>query len=168
MRDLMVDIETCGTKPGSAVLSIGAVYFDRQGNIGETFYASMGFNALAYGHTDPDTMKWWSQQSEQAQKDAFGGTADPVQVAKDFAKFIWHDAKPWGNGSTFDITILEAWFNAVGVRCPWKFWNVRDVRTAVDLLSINPKEFTRDGTYHNALDDCLHQVKYLTSGTKTL
>lgn len=76
--------------------------------------------------------------------------------------------KPWGNGSTFDITILEAWFNAVGVRCPWKFWNVRDVRTAVDLLGINPKEFTRDGTYHNALDDCLHQIKYLTSGTKTL
>lgn len=82
MRDLMVDIETCGTKPGCAVLSMG--------------------------------------------------------------------------------------FNAVGVRCPWKFWNVRDVRTAVDLLGINPKEFTRDGTYHNALDDCLHQIKYLTSGTKTL
>ena len=45
---------------------------------------------------------------------------------------------------------------------------MRDVRTAVDLLGINPKEFTRDGTYHNALDDCLHQIKYLTSGTKTL
>lgn len=166
MRDLMIDIETCGTKPGCAVLSIGAVYFDRQGNIGEQFYASMGFNALAYGHIDPDTMKWWSEQSEQSQKDAFGGNADPVQVAKDFAKFIWHDTKPWGNGSVFDITILEAWFNAVGVRCPWKFWNIRDVRTAVDLLNINPKEFTREGTFHNALDDCLHQIKYLTSGTK--
>lgn len=168
MRDLMIDIETCGKKPGCAVLSIGAVYFDRKGNIGEQFYASMGFSALSYGNADVDTMRWWSQQSEQARTDAFGGTDDPREVAQRFAKFIRSDALPWGNGSVFDITILEAWFDAVGIRCPWKFWNVRDVRTAVDLLGINTKLFTRDGVFHNALDDCLHQIKYLTSGTKHL
>lgn len=168
MRDLMIDIETCGTKPGCAILSIGAVYFDRQGNTGGTFYASMGFGALSYGVADPSTMKWWSEQSEQARSDAFGGIEDPRDVAQRFAKFICHDAKPWGNGSVFDITILEAWFDAVGVKCPWKFWNIRDVRTAVDLLGINPKLFLREGTFHNALDDCLHQIKYLTSGTKQL
>lgn len=164
MKDLMIDIETAGKKAGCAVLSIGAVYFDRNGNIGERFYASMGFNAMSYGECDPDTMKWWSEQSEEARAAAFGGTQDPVKVAKEFASFIWHDAKPWGNGSVFDITILEAWFEAVGVKCPWKFWNVRDVRTAVDLLGVNPKDFPRLGTHHNALDDCLHQIKYMTSG----
>lgn len=166
MRDLMIDIETGGKKPGCIVLSIGAVYFDRKGNTGDRFYASMGFNAMPYGHTCPDTMKWWSEQSEQAWADAFGGTEDPRDVAQRFAKFIKPDCLPWGNGSVFDITILEAWFDAVGVQCPWKFWNVRDVRTAVDLLGINPKLFKLEGTFHNALDDCLHQIKYLTSGTK--
>lgn len=166
MRDLMIDIETGGKKPGCIVLSIGAVYFDRRGNTGDRFYASMGFNAMPYGHTCPDTMKWWSEQSEQARADAFGGTEDPRDVAQRFAKFIKPDCLPWGNGSVFDITILEAWFDAVGVQCPWKFWNVRDVRTAVDLLGINLKLFKREGTFHNALDDCLHQIKYLTSGTK--
>lgn len=168
MRDLMIDIETCGTKPGCAVLSIGAVYFDRKGNIGEQFYASMGFSALSYGVADPATMEWWSQQSEQSRADAFGGTDNPLEVAQRFAKFIKPDCLPWGNGSVFDITILEAWFDTVGVPCPWKFWNVRDVRTAVDLLGVNPKLFTREGTFHNALDDCMHQIKYLTSGTKQL
>lgn len=168
MRDLMIDIETGGKKPGCIVLSIGAVYFDRKGNTGDQFYASMGFNAMPYGHTCPDTMKWWSEQSEQARTDAFGGTEDPRDVAQRFAKFIKPDCLPWGNGSVFDITILEAWFDAVGTQCPWKFWNIRDVRTAVDLLGINPKSFKREGTFHNALDDCLHQIKYLTSGTKQL
>ena len=37
MKDIMVDLETLGTGANSAIISIGACYFDEYG-IGKTFY----------------------------------------------------------------------------------------------------------------------------------
>lgn len=169
-NDVMIDIETLGRGPGCAVLSIGAVAFDRYtGEIGETFYCCMGAkNAQKFGHSHQDTLEWWAKQSDQAKQDAFNGSDDPVESAKAFAAWIDSNDKVWGNGSVFDITILESWFEATGVAVPWKFWNIRDVRTAVDLAGINPLKFEREGTFHNALDDAIHQVKYMSAGIQWL
>lgn len=42
MEDMMIDIETLGTRPGSVILSVGAVMFDRHGvGHGETFYMNV-------------------------------------------------------------------------------------------------------------------------------
>jgi len=169
--DVMIDIETLGRKPGCAVLSIGAVHFDRlTGEIGDGFfYACMGAeNAKKYGHVDDDTLAWWMSQSDPAKQDAFNGTADPLQVAQSFAEWIDGGDKVWGNGSVFDITILEAWFDALGVKVPWQFWNVRDVRTVIDIADVNPKKFQRKGTYHNALDDAVFQVEYTAAAIRHL
>lgn len=48
---------------------------------------------------------------------------------------------------------------------PWPFWNVRDVRTVVQLaegLVKKPAAFTKDAVAHNALDDCIFQVGYVS------
>ena len=37
MRDVMLDMETLGTAPGSAILTIGAVEFDPHGNSVPTY-----------------------------------------------------------------------------------------------------------------------------------
>ena len=37
----MLDLETWGTKPGSAIRSIGAALFTLDGNIGGTFYCNV-------------------------------------------------------------------------------------------------------------------------------
>ena len=91
------------------------------------------------------------------------GSSTPSDVACEFYRFIGDDVKVWGNGSVFDISILDKWFDMLGMNAPWKFWNVRDVRTVVDIMNINPKEFSFDGIKHNAIDDAIHQVKYMTS-----
>lgn len=166
MEDVMIDIETPGTKPGCGVLSIGAAYFDRQGNVGGKFYACMGLNGFAVGSVDPGTLLWWSNQSDQAKMDLFSGKDLPSDVVDQLQKFIKPSAKVWGNGSTFDISILEAWFGLLGKEVPWKFWNVRDVRTVVDLLDIPKKNMVFEGTAHNALDDVIHQIKYMTKAMK--
>lgn len=168
--DVMIDIETLGKKSGCAVLSIGAVAFDRYtGEIGETFYCCMGAeNAKQYGHTDPDTIAWWLKQSDAAKQDAFNGSEDPIACAKAFNAWINGNDKVWGNGSVFDITILESWFETTGVPVPWKFWNVRDVRTVEDIGEIDKSRFERQGTFHNALDDAIHQVKYTSAAIQWL
>lgn len=55
------DIETLDTLPTEAVLSIGAVYFDRRtGEIGESFYARISFvDAITLGSFSDSTMNWW-------------------------------------------------------------------------------------------------------------
>ncbi|MDN0096225.1 3'-5' exonuclease [Yersinia rohdei] len=169
MKDIMIDIETLGTTYGCAVLSIGAVRFDRNtGEIGDKFYASMGQQAQKYGHASQATLDWWDQQSPEAKEAAFSGTEDPVTVANTLASGIDKNDLVWGNGSIFDITILESWFSSVNVAVPWKFWNVRDVRTIVDLSPLNVKDFIREGVHHNALDDAIHQAKYVSAMIQSL
>lgn len=166
MKDIMIDIETPGKKYGCGVLSIGAAYFDRQGNIGDKFYACMGLNGFSVGSTDPETLEWWSRQALQAKIDLISGEESPIIVAGNLQKFIKPGSRVWGNGSVFDITILEGWFEMLGREVPWSFRNVRDVRTVVDLLDIPKEDMAFEGTAHNALDDAIHQIKYLTKAMK--
>lgn len=103
----MIDIETMGRTPGCPVVSIGAVYFEMDGSIGDRFYSSMGFNGLTIGEIDSETALWWSAQSDAAKLSLVSGNATPWDVANEFCSFIGEDVKVWGNGSIFDISILD-------------------------------------------------------------
>ncbi|POO54357.1 hypothetical protein CPJ18_02345 [Agrobacterium rosae] len=64
MLDLMIDIETLGTAPGSVILSVGAVTFNAEtGEFGEGFYAAVEpQSAVDMGLTiDVSTLKWWME-----------------------------------------------------------------------------------------------------------
>jgi exodeoxyribonuclease VIII len=71
----------------------------------------------------------------------------------------------WGNGATFDISMLEDAYRQYEIEIPWKFWNVRDCRTVLDMYeSIRGgfnKTVNRQGA-HNALDDAKFQAQYIT------
>jgi hypothetical protein len=47
---------------------------------------------------------------------------------------------------------------------PWAFYEDRDVRTIAELgrrlFDYEYRKVTFEGTVHNALDDCKHQIKY--------
>ncbi|HEP1045404.1 TPA: 3'-5' exoribonuclease [Serratia marcescens] len=173
MNNIMIDIETLGKKRGCPVLSIAAVQFDLQtGNIGETFYERMGCDAaLSYGWPEISTLEWWDKQSAEARDAAFNGERHPVSVAVELRAFLQRAGGgrciPWGNGSVFDITILEGWFDKVDPLVdakgddiyPWKFWDIADLRTLVRLSGIDTKAIPFAGEKHNALADALHQVK---------
>src|SRR5688572_29962905 len=69
--DVMLDLETLGTRPGCAILSIGAVAFDRHtGALGPEFYMVVNRKSCeAKGLTqDQSTLDWWSRQSAEAKK----------------------------------------------------------------------------------------------------
>ncbi len=173
MSNIMIDIETLGKKRGCPVLSIAAVQFDlKTGNVGETFYERMSCDAaLSYGWPEISTLEWWSKQSDEARDAAFKGERHPVSVAVELRAFLQRagDGRciPWGNGSVFDITILEGWFDKVDPLVdakgddiyPWKFWDIADLRTLVRLSGIDTKAIPFAGEKHNALADALHQVK---------
>lgn len=167
MNDIMIDLETLSCRHDAHVLSIGACYFDRYtGQIGDTLQINLCPNSQEHRHKDIGTIKWWMLQSREAQDSAFAPPAfETIEEAQESINNFYltnaGEHNVWGNGATFDITMLETLFDKV----PWPFWAVRDVRTVVDLanmLGVSKQQFTFDGTAHNALDDAIYQAKYVS------
>lgn len=164
MKHLMLDLETFGIKPGSVLRSIGAVVFSLDGQMGKEFYLNIDeASSLAAGLIkDPGTVKWWSQQSAEAQAALLVNPWPLGNVVMDFHDFYRHSGvrTVWAQGANFDPALWEAAALAVNSPVPWKFYDVRDTRTAYELGKLGKAdEPKRQGTYHNALDDAKHQVR---------
>ena len=163
MKDVMIDIETLGTSIDCIILSIAAVEFDRfTGEINREFYEKIKPQHGQGRELSFDTLKWWANQPSGAFSEAMSGRDNLSTV-------IWHLSKwwnqfhwehfCWSQGTDFDIAILEHAFKTNNYYVPWKYNAKRDTRTAYDVCGFDPKSIEREGTYHNALDDCKHQVK---------
>lgn len=175
MKDLSIDLETMGTKAGCPVMSIGAVYFDPlTGETGAEFYMTISLESCMEVGLIPeaDTIMWWMQQSDEARGEFVRKIKHPIRkVLNEFFEFA-KGSRPWGNGATFDVSILEHALGAIGRPAPWKFWEIRDVRTVVDLVmrveSVDLRSSIFEGEKHNALDDAKHQAKMVSRGFRLL
>ena len=166
MKELMVDIETLGTGYNSAIVSIGAVFFDFEtGEIGPKFLERISIkDSLERGfEVDGDTIEWWLQQDKAAQEHLL---VNPISVPNALTGFVmwWqqhasNNCNVWGNGATFDNVLLTNAFNRCGMERPWAFWSDMDVRTLVHLSGIK-RPRTVAGTAHTPIDDCMHQINY--------
>lgn len=172
MFNIMIDIETLSTTMNAAILSVSACYFDPDtGEIGKTFDKQINLQSSLNARRDvnADTVIWWMGQSDNARghfkTNAKSETMTEVLTA--FANFVDDRSLVWGNGSSFDLGILKTAFDKCKIPTPWKFWNERDVRTIVQvghMLDFNPKQdMPFKGTRHNALDDSIHQAKYVSA-----
>lgn len=169
-HNIMIDLETLGTFMNAPVVTIGACFFDPMtGEIGDKFYERIDLSeAMRFGRADPETIRWWLKQEAEAQRELAKPGKKADEVLNALASFYRrsNDGKVWGNGASYDITLLEYQYDRVlGQKAPWAFWNIRDVRTVVHLaegLVKKPAAFTKGGTAHNALDDCIFQVGYVS------
>lgn len=166
-RHVMLDLETLGTRPGCAILSIGAVEFDcASGKLGPEFYEVVNRKSCqAKGLTeDPETIKWWQGRSDEARKILVDVETAPNGLGGALTKFSgWlqqfgkRDLMIWGCGADFDQPIITAGFAACSMPLPWMFYNNRCYRTLRALGNMKG-EPPRVGTYHNALDDAKTQA----------
>ncbi|HCT6500936.1 TPA: 3'-5' exoribonuclease [Klebsiella pneumoniae] len=175
---VMVDLETMGKKHNAPIVAIGAVVFDpATGSIGESFYkvvcleSSVNWGAVI----DPSTVIWWLRQSSEARSAIVNDDAIPLQDALlQFREFVSDNvaggskkAQVWGNGASFDNSILRSSYDCIAEDYPWEYWNDRDVRTMVELgqaISFDPKTtIPFEGSRHNALADAIHQARYVSA-----
>ena len=175
-NNVMLDLETVGTGPKSAIISIGAVIFDPiSGNIGDSFYQAVKLTSSAYyGEIDASTIQWWLKQTPQAQAVFNDPLAKTLKTSlENFTEWLENtgdikNRKVWGNGPSFDNVILSNAFKAVKLKTPWYFSNDRCVRTILDigkqLRGFNAKDSVDlEGVAHNALDDAIYQAKYVSA-----
>lgn len=164
MSHAMIDIETLGTKPGCVVLSIGAVLFDPFGKtVGMyPFYRNISKQSCVdIGLTeDPGTVKWWSEQSDEAKNHLLDHQVHIISAMSDLQVWCVENGvdRVWCQGATFDAPILQDVFERLDIQTPWHFSCVRDTRTVYDLFGLDQKTLPRVGIYHNALDDAIFQV----------
>ncbi|MGX6596255.1 3'-5' exoribonuclease domain-containing protein [Klebsiella quasivariicola] len=175
---VMVDLETMGKKHNAPIVAIGAVVFDpATGSIGESFYkvvcleSSVNWGAVI----DPSTVIWWLKQSSEARSAIVNDDAIPLQDALlQFREFVSDNvaggskkAQVWGNGASFDNSILRSSYDCIAEDYPWEYWSDRDVRTMVELgqaISFDPKTtIPFEGSRHNALADAIHQARYVSA-----
>ena len=170
MTHIMLDLETWGTAPGSALRSIGAVAFNPEsGELGATFYRNISDESCEdMGLSkDPETVAWWAGQSAEAQTQLLEDPQHIMDVLESFGEY-WHKAggvHVWGHGASFDPVLLEAAYRACWLKAPWDFWNIRCCRTV--LAMANRKPAREGGTHHNALDDARAQAKAVAAAFRT-
>ena len=175
---IMLDIETLGTGSNSLVLSIGAVEFSLAGTTFRQFSTNLPILEQIINPTvevDIDTIKWWKTQSEEAKKALLN--KKPSKTVKEglmaFYDFIKTFENPviWGNGCTFDNVIMRNLFKSFNLPFPTPYYSDMDVRTIVnvyDYEKVNSLTGKFTGTKHDAITDCLHQVKLVSNGYKLL
>lgn len=164
MKDLMLDIETMGNRSTSAIIQIGACYFNRYtGEIGDNFLENILLKSSIedWGLTvDPSTIQWWMEQENKSWMKDGKELMNVLSYFQGFAK----EAKYAWSHSTFDIPILCNAYNVIGLALPFHYRLTRDIRTLTHLADVPKNETTEkrkgDTDSHNALNDCLSQVKY--------
>lgn len=152
MKDVTLDLETTALCPTAAVMSIGAVAWDRN-QVDTPFYEEGNINNADYlylrhvdlrsqfvnGFTfDQDTANWWASRSKEAKLAVIAQDCQPCDsvenVVVDFFKWITEIADGdeiclWSQGSDFDIAILRNICQTFHIALPVSYKNFRDHRT---------------------------------------
>ena len=128
-KHVMIDIETLGRDPGCVILSIGAVIFDLNGDIGESFYEKISVSdSLSKGFTiNPDTFNWWLHQDSSVFREALSGQIEldlALGGLNGLSMFLVKNniSKFWANSPTFDLKILSHAFNVCTGYDPFTYW----------------------------------------------
>ena len=138
--------------------------FDLDGQVGSKYYANISSKEQEGKlEFDQDTIDWWDRQGDEAKKILERNQRPLAEVTDEFHNgFISAGAVYlWGNGANFDPVLWETACRVFGKEVPWKFWNVRCCRTWCAAHDFNAKSVPFTGIKHFALDDALHQVKYV-------
>lgn len=160
MRHIMLDLETMGTAPGSAVVQIGAVEFSIY-RVGEPLLITISLEScVAAGmRIDPLTVMWWMKQSDAARESLTKETVpirDGLQAFSDWAGK--EKVCIWGDGASFDNALLASAYRACRITLPWHYSGDRCFRTMKELF---PVERVVSEIEHNAAADAVAQAKQM-------
>lgn len=170
MEYIMLDIETLGTAPGSAILSISAVEFNKEGETGEEFHYDITLESCEEVglEVDTGTILWWMKQSNEARAQ-FTDDRKRIVIGEALNRLNQWVAlrkaqgfeKVFAKDPDFDCNLIEDACKKVGYPFPFKYTEKIAIRT---LSWLRPEfeaaeKFT--GVKHNGIDDCKHQIKYV-------
>ncbi|APL99176.1 exonuclease [Bordetella phage MW2] len=174
MDSVMIDLETMATGPNAALIQIGAMAFDsREGIVDlDMFEIDVDLDSAiqAGGRVTASTIGWWAEQ---------GGvqllSMEPVLIGEALETFAeWLGRFPkvqrvWAQGPSFDIAILEGYYERLRKPVPWAYNAARDTRTVYDLARERGWDKPEGmEPVHRGLEDCHRQLTCLMSALNVL
>lgn len=171
MKHVMIDLETFGVNKLAVIVQIGACFFDPEtGEIGDTFKVNVDpQSAVTAGcKMDAQTVCWWLTQSQEA-RDSISAEPklDIVTAMEQLNQFLSPAKHIWSH-ATFDFVIITEVLHLLGIKPKFRYTAARDIRTLSYLGGNKTFDDNREGTHHDALDDCKFQVKYCVAALKSL
>ena len=169
-----LDIETLSINKNAVVTSIGAVEFFRNGDLGESFHEALHAQAqIDEGrHVSVNTLKFWSEQSQDIYRETLRGTAHPITVIEQFRIYLDNiapdnDLLVWVKGPHFDGAIIESLCEDLDIACPVSYRQWQDVRTLENVARYDEKAHVGEPD-HNPLSDAIMQAKAVSDCLRSL
>jgi hypothetical protein len=179
MRHAMIDLETLSVRNDAAVISIGVAIFDDDDIVDSVGWALSPKSV--HGHIDPNTVFWWTQQSEAAREYSFTGKYLSMTVGFELKTLLAkHDVKEvWSKDPHFDHVILTEWWHRVEKvehynlgEFPYHYRAPRSYRTLESeaLRAGFTEDMWSQFNYvaHNPVDDAVTQARAVIQMRKLL
>lgn len=147
MNNIMLDIAALGNTPGSVLVSIGAVSFEKSG-VRNEFYTNIDLDScLDAGLTvDKRNLLWWMEESDLS-REVLKSEGISLDNALTLLKnhFDWRYCRVWCNGLDRQLPVLAHAYSVCDRPVPWAYFNTRDYPTALEMYS---QDFRRELTIH--------------------
>jgi exodeoxyribonuclease VIII len=164
MIDVSIDIETLALRQGASIATIGAcavggavgVWPDLRNDL---FYVVIDDPG---GIIEPSCIRWHASQDDPVGNLGIGAVSLEEGLRRLSAWMTENgadekgEARIWSH-ATFDVPIIEAAYQRVGLKPPWDYRNCRDLRTLYDLAGGCPP--APNERFHNALSDAKAQME---------
>lgn len=173
MKDVMLDFETFGNSKDKCLCQVGAIYFDNKtGELGKSYKSNIdaASHVKLGGKIDAETVYWWLKQSDAARNSISAVpeiTKDVYTVMTELNEFLKDATRIWSH-ATFDFVTLNDTLKQLNIKPRFSYKAGMDLRTLVYLAGIKVDKTSREGTHHDALDDCKYQVKYCVTSLNAI
>ncbi len=160
-KHVMIDLETMNTTVDCKIVAIGAVVFDPRFNVvtDNTFFLCLDWKAQTNRTSSRSTKDWWKKQSGKAKLQLLGENL-LEDALWDLKRWLPEGCKVWGNGSSFDISILEHAYLSCSQEIPWPHYAPMDMRTIKELYQWLRGELNgMGGGGHIAVKDAIYQAE---------
>ena len=164
----MVDVETTGLDTeNAAIIQIGAVPFNYDtGEIDKDNMFCMSLTMPKKRFWTGDTQHFWLGQNAEVYHSIMEKAQHYEAVTRAFHAWAIErgDTRWWSKGF-FDWAIVESYFDMLALDMPFNFRQAKDMRSFIAGLygeaEYHDPEVDKVGDHHNALHDCLTQLRQL-------
>lgn len=180
---IVLDVETTALTPAKgAIWQLGAVAVIQHSGGGASvmlpdrhgFEYTVKPHTVGTGRYDRDTVVWQFRENEVNWTEASKNGKNYSELLKEglwrFGEWGYSatqrgtdkdDYLIWTQGTDFDIPFLAATYEEADILPPWKYNQVRDLRTLRNLFPSVPEP--TNSNPHNALADAYHQAQCLAN-----
>lgn len=172
VTDVMVDIETTGTRSGySGILQLSAVKFNIDTEEVDPDVFDRCPALLPNRFWSDSTRQFWNQHQSVLQG-IIRRQEEPLPVFEDFSQWVAGHPQPlrfWSKPLSFDWPMIASHFEQLNLEMPFHYRTARDLNTYIaccrgrsaDHVDMRAVEDGHNGQLHNALSDCVLQIKML-------